>query len=110
MRCMLASCFKSNALPVPLLRQVSLRFHFDCTPISLRSPGEKGRPPAPKREKGTPAGAKRGKGTGEGETKSGFPPYIQTARTHARTETEIDFPVGLTPPTSDLQVMTLTFF
>ena len=29
---------------------------------------------------------------------SSFPPYYQAARTHDRTETEIDFPVGLTPP------------
>ena len=31
---------------------------------------------------------------------SPFPPYYQAARTHDRTETEIDFPVGLTPQTS----------
>ena len=28
---------------------------------------------------------------------SSFPPYYQAARTHDRTETDIDFPVGLTP-------------
>ena len=31
---------------------------------------------------------------------SSFPPYYQAARTHDRTETEIDFPVGLTPQPS----------
>ena len=35
---------------------------------------------------------------------SSFPPYYQAARTHDRTETEIDFPVGLTPPTFDNRI------
>ena len=38
------------------------------------------------------------KGKGNDQDLSEFPPYNQSARTHARTETEIDFPVGLTPP------------
>ena len=38
---------------------------------------------------------------GERDVLSSFPPYYQAARTHDRTETEIDFPVGLTPPTFD---------
>ncbi len=41
---------------------------------------------------------KREKGKGTRQDLSEFPPYNQSARTHARTETEIDFPVGLTPP------------
>ena len=41
---------------------------------------------------------KREKGKGRDHDLSEFPPYNQSARTHARTETEIDFPVGLTPP------------
>ena len=40
----------------------------------------------------------KGKGKGDRSRNAEFPPYIQSARTHARTETEIDFPVGLTPP------------
>ena len=40
----------------------------------------------------------KGKGKGGRLRNAEFPPYIQSARTHARTETEIDFPVGLTPP------------
>ncbi len=36
---------------------------------------------------------------------SSFPPYYQAARTHDRTETEIDFPVGLTPQPSILGVV-----
>ena len=58
----------------------------------LYSMREKGKPPAPKREKG--------------KTTHGFLPRvwlgIETARTHART-TRNDFPVGATPPTSDVQ-------
>ena len=54
---------------------------------SKASQGEKGGIPEHKREKGNrPAGVL-----------SPFRLYIQSARTHARTETEIDFPVGLTP-------------
>ena len=53
-----------------------------------------------KREKGKgPVGEKGEKGKGKGDT-SGFVriPTLQPERAHARTETEIDFPVGLTPP------------
>ena len=45
----------------------------------------------------------KGKGKAAGladEVLSSFPPYYQAARTHDRTETEIDFPVGLTPQPS----------
>ena len=41
-------------------------------------------------------------GKADPENFTAFPVGKQTARTHARTETEIDFPVGLTPPTSVL--------
>ncbi len=63
-----------------------------------------GLPAKPLGEKGKGKGAggrKRGKsekGKGTHHDLSEFPPYNQSARTHARTETEIDFPVGLTPP------------
>ena len=43
------------------------------------------------------------------EVLSSFPPYYQAARTHDRTETEIDFPVGLTPPTSDIYIYICTY-
>ena len=76
---------------------VSLRFHLD----SLGFSREKGNPAAGKREKGTPGEAKREKGKAARENFTAFPLGKRTARTHARTETEIDFPVGLTPPTSD---------
>ena len=58
-------------------------------------PGSKG-----KRERRTPAEAKREKGKVGQDVLAAFPPYNQTARTHARTnETKRnDFPVGLTPP------------
>ena len=40
----------------------------------------------------------KGKGkTAADQVSSSFPPYYQAARAHARTEIEIDFPVGLTP-------------
>ena len=57
--------------------------------------GEKG-----KGKRGTAGGKweKRENGKGTRHDLSEFPPYNQSARTHARTETEIDFPVGLTPP------------
>ena len=48
---------------------------------------------------------------GEGESDRGdqalssFPPYYQAARTHDRNETEIDFPVGLTPQPSLLYII-----
>ena len=38
----------------------------------------------------------KGKAAGADDVLSSFPPYYQAARTHDRTETEIDFPVGLT--------------
>ena len=50
----------------------------------------------------TPLGQKgKGKAAARAEdVLSSFPPYYQAARTHDRTETEIDFPVGLTPQPS----------
>ena len=42
----------------------------------------------------------KGKAAAADEVSGSFPPYYQAARTHARTETEIDFPVGLTPQPS----------
>ena len=46
----------------------------------------------------TPLGEKgKGKAAARADdVLSSFPPYYQAARTHDRTETEIDFPVGLT--------------
>ena len=38
---------------------------------------------------------------------SSFPPYYQAARTHDRTETEIDFPVGLTPPQPSIDLKSM---
>ena len=63
-----------------------------------------GLPAKPLGEKGKGKGRweKRGKGKGSDHDLSEFPPYNQSARTHARTETEIDFPVGRTPPTSNV--------
>ena len=69
-----------------------------------------GLPAKPLGENGKGKGAagrkwgKREKGKGTRHDLSEFPPYNQSARTHARTETEIDFPVGLTPP--NLRCMT----
>ena len=41
----------------------------------------------------------KGKGKAAADqVSSSFPPYYQAARTRERTKTEIDFPVGLTPP------------
>ena len=59
-----------------------------------------GLPAKPLGEKGKGKGrwGKREKGEGKDQDLSEFPLYNQSARTHARTETEIDFPVGLTPP------------
>ena len=48
----------------------------------------------------------KGKAAGRGhDVLSSFPPYYQAARTHDRTETEINFPVGLTPNLSILYVI-----
>ena len=44
----------------------------------------------------------KGKAAADHDVLSSFPPYYQAARTHDRTETEIDFPVGLTPQPSIL--------
>ena len=52
-----------------------------------------------KREELSRPKGKRESGPGH-EVLSSFPPYYQAARTHDRTETEIDFPVGLTPQPS----------
>ena len=70
----------------------------------LDSRGKRERPLGGKgKGKGTAGGKreKREKGKGGRHDLSEFPPYNQSARTHARTETKIDFPVGLPPPTSD---------
>ena len=44
--------------------------------------------------KGKPGVRKREKGKAHRDKNIAFPPYLQTARTYARTETKIDFPVG----------------
>ena len=67
---------------------------------SLGPTREKGTPPVPKREKGKPAGRKREKGKPR-PLQLGLDLTRQPERAHART-TRNDFPVGLTPPTSDL--------
>ena len=71
-----------------------LRMLIHCSrmthPYWRRSPREKAR-----------ALEAKGKGeSGGNHVSSSFPPYYQAARTHDRTETEIDFPVGLTPQPS----------
>jgi len=53
---------------------------------------------------------KREKGKGSDQDLSEFPPYKQSARTHARTETEIDFPVGLTPPNLQYRTYYLSLY
>ena len=53
-----------------------------------------------KREDPSRPKGKRESGRADDDVLSSFPPYYQAARTHDRTETEIDFPVGLTPQPS----------
>ena len=50
-----------------------------------------------KREELSRQKGKRESDRAENDVLSSFPPYYQAARTHDRTETEIDFLVGLTP-------------
>ena len=91
----------------------SLRFHFDFTSNSLRfsfdltsiSHGEKGERPATQGKRENSAWQK-GKGKTPSPDLSSNSTW-QPDRAHARTKRN-DFPVGVTPPTSDIYIYIYT--
>ena len=58
--------------------------------------------------KGKGRWGKREKGKGSDQDLSEFPPDNQSACTHARTETEIELPVGLTSPQPPIKTINYT--